>query len=195
MKALVLFGVAYFTLVSLARKQIKPKWTGRYTWYTYVYAVLLWLLPQKFGRRAFWFVHNSTLGCFLGIEWIWYIDEYKALWELGRRSLRKEGGEELTDSEKKKIVVMDLIIHTLPYILVLLYFKRYSKSGRFNVPPGTGFVTGMAHVCYCLLITGTFDATTLYRVKPRSKELLAKAWTGVFVSHLLAEQAARLLIR
>jgi hypothetical protein len=185
------FLVTYSLLICLARNKVKPSYTGRYTWYTYCYTLLLWLLPKSMGRRGLWFASHSTLGCFLGIEWIWYVDDYKALWELGRRHLKKKEDEELSRDEKKQIVLWDLGIHTLPFLLVLLYFSRYGKKGK--IPLGSGVVTGAMHVCYCFLITGGFDPTPLYRVKPRSVEVTMKSWAGVFASHLIAEGVSHLL--
>lgn len=177
---------AYATVLSLARYKYQRQFTARYTFYVYVYCVLLWLMPARQGRRAFWFAHHSALGVYFGINWVWYVDRYRALWEIGQRQLQS----------KPLIVGVDLLVHGLPVVAVYSYCARRLSSSSPPVNPlGSGFITALFHIGYCLFLRGDLDPAPLYRLDPRPRPTVLKGWVGVTASHLLAEWLLRYWVR
>lgn len=183
---------AYAAILGLARYKYKRRYTARYTFYVYVYCWLLLLMPARQGRRAFWFAHHSALGVCFGINWVWYVDRYRALWEIGQRQLQS----------KPLIVGIDLLVHGLPVVAVYSYYVRRlrtsrssSSSSSVDNPLGSGLITGLFHLGYCLFLRGDLDPAPLYRLDPRPRPLVQKAWLGVAASHVLAEWILRLVLR
>jgi hypothetical protein len=183
---LPLFFTSYATIIWLARRRVKRRYTARYTFYVHVYCIILWMLSARQGRRSFWFAHHSAIGVLLGIQWVWYIDNYQALWEIGHRKFHS----------KYAIVAADAFLHGWPVLLVYLYYWRQLRplKAPLRNPYGSGFATAAMHVLYCWLLRGDFDPAPLYRLSARPLAVVRSGWIGVVASHVAAEWLLRALM-
>jgi hypothetical protein len=190
----LIFAIIYGAYIKMGQRVVKRKENiralylfykyicNRYTHYVWTYLFLFWLLPNHWQKHSFWFLHNTTFGLFFGIEWIWYVDQYKSLFEIGER----------ITNNRFLIISGDLLLHLTP-LLLTYYWWYLNKKTKMIIPYGSGLVTGMMNMMYCYFIKGDLDPTTLYDISPREKYIINKGWTGLVASHFIGEFVGRRL--
>ncbi|AYV78983.1 MAG: hypothetical protein Faunusvirus1_3 [Faunusvirus sp.] len=154
------------------------RFTMKYTYYVWSYLVCFLLMPEMHKRHCIWFIHNTAFGLFFGIEWMWLIDRYKALFEIGHKWM----------NSRKAVIATDIFIHLTPLLISTYWLRRLN---HVTIPVGSGVVTGVINVMYCYLIRGDFDPSSLYNITKRDDKLIVAGWTGLFASHCIGEIIAR----
>ena len=143
-------------------------------------------MPTTWKYKYLWFVYNSTFGLFFGIQWLWYLDKYKALFEIGKQ---------YNITNKYKLIIGDLVYHLTPLIITQFICHKLLKSGLNQTvynPYGSGIITGLMHITYSYMINGKFDPSDLYMIKTRSQQFVDYSRLGIIIAHCCGELVLRL---